>query len=120
MALRLTTLVASILILASCGSNDGSANKLAREGRGLLPRPTAATGTLAGSAPKQAFLYQFLEEESPDLLSRTLFETEEPGNFKVSVREFSLPPRSGPETITLPKAAVLELRTDHGDLRIGG
>jgi len=75
--------------------------ELAPEGRGLLPRPPAAT-------PEAPDAHRFAVGPS-GVLSRTVFETDEDPNFRLIFQDFSFPPDKQPHALTLPSAAVLHL-----------
>jgi hypothetical protein len=76
--------------------------KLAPEGRGLLPRPSAATP----EAPATA--HQFQPDPSGGF-SRTVFETDESPDFKITIRDFSFPPDKQTHAVTLSSAAFIHL-----------
>ena len=84
--------------------------KLAPEGRGLLPRPPAAT-------PEAPGVGQFSVEPS-GVLSRTVFETDEDPNFRLIFQDFSFPPDQQPHTVTLPSAAVLHLLSGKAEISV--
>jgi hypothetical protein len=87
------------------------AQKLAPEGRGLLPRPPEATR----EAPSDT--QQFSVDPS-GRLSRTVFETDEDPNFKLIFRDFSFPPDKQPRTLILPSASFLHVLSGQGEIRI--
>jgi hypothetical protein len=101
------------VVLAGCKS-QGVFSKRAKEGHGLLPRPATLSGPTVEITPTHAFI-----QESPNLYSRVLFETDEGGDFTIQIREYSLPPHQGLTTIHTAGDAILELRTDRGRLMIG-
>jgi hypothetical protein len=84
---------------------------LAPEGRGLLPRPPAATR----EGPTEA--YTFFVDPSGSL-SRTIFETDDDPNFRLIIRDFSFPPDRQPHIITLPSAAFLHVLSGEGELSV--
>jgi hypothetical protein len=84
--------------------------KLAPEGRGLLPRPPAAT-------PEAPDAHRFSVGPS-GVLSRTVFETDEDPNFRLIIRDFSFPPDKQPHTIALPSAAVLHLLSGKAEISV--
>ncbi len=100
-------------VVLACGCQE-LFNQRAKEGHGVLARPSALSGGSTGVASKFAF-----RQESPHVYSRVLFETAEASDFNFRIQEFSLPPRQGLTTIHLHGDALLEMRTDHGTLIIG-
>ena len=84
--------------------------KLAPEGRGLLPRPPAATR----ESPAEG---RFSVDPS-GVLSRTVFETDDDPNFRLIFRDFSFPPDKQPHTITLPSAAFLHVLSGKGEISV--
>src|ERR1700722_9470216 len=91
----LFSITAGASFLTGCGQKDSTARAV--EGHGLLERPRAARnfGELAQTSGR-AF-----RQESADLSSRDLFETDEYPNLKFRVREFSVPPKRGPVSTSL-------------------
>jgi hypothetical protein len=79
-------------IAASVGIAPAQEPKLAPEGRGLLPKPTAATPE--GPTPA----YSFWRDPSGEFLSRTIFETDENPDFKLVIRDFAFPPDKQPHS----------------------
>jgi hypothetical protein len=86
--------------------------KLAAEGRGLLPRPPAATP----EGPRAA--HPFYVDPS-GALSRTIFETDEDPNFRLIIRDFIFLPNKHPDTVTLPSGAFLHILSGKGEVSIG-
>jgi quercetin dioxygenase-like cupin family protein len=84
--------------------------KLAPEGRGLLPRPPAATR----EAPDA---HRFSVGPS-GVLSRTVFETDEDPNFRLIFQDFSFPPDKQPRAVTLPSAAFLHVLSGKGEISV--
>jgi hypothetical protein len=84
--------------------------KLAPEGRGLLPRPPAAT--------REAPDARRFSVGPSGLLSRTVFETDEDPNFRLIFRDFSFPPDKQPYALTLPSAAVLHLLSGKAEISV--
>ena len=83
---------------------------LAPEGRGLLPRPPAAT-------PEAPDAHRFSLGPS-GVLSRTVFETDEDPNFRLIFQDFSFPPDKQPHALTLPSAAVLHLLSGKAEISV--
>lgn len=100
-------------MLVAC-SSDGVSNRRAKEGHGLLARPSTVSGVERGIASRFAF-----RQESSDLYSRVLFDTDEAPDSRLQVREFCLPAHEGPTTIRVAGDALLEMRTDRGTLIVG-
>src|SRR5262245_4888188 len=84
--------------------------QLAPEGRGLLPAPTAAPGGIPLS-------HLFVSDPS-GVFSRTLFETDDNPNFKLVIRDFSIPPDRQTHTVTLPSGAFLHLLDEPSEISI--
>jgi hypothetical protein len=106
-------LIVAEALLSGCQPQDLS-NKAAAEGRGYLARP-AAVQNLAGPKPAHPF-----QQVAADSFSRDLFEADDDGKLAVRVREWCVPAAKGPISSTLPSAALLEMRTDRGTLKIAG
>jgi hypothetical protein len=84
--------------------------KLAPEGRGLLPRPPAAT--------REAPAVRRFSVDPSGGLSRTIFETDEDPNFRIVIRDFSFLPDKQPHALTLPSAAVLQLLSGNAEISV--
>jgi hypothetical protein len=89
---------------------SAQAQTLAPEGRGLLPRPPAAT-------PEAPVAHRFSVGPS-GVLSRTVFETDEDPNFRLVFQDFSFPPDKQLHALTLPSAAVLHLLSGKAEISI--
>jgi hypothetical protein len=110
--MRFTKLAAVLVVLSPCCA-FAQDNQLAPEGRGLLPGPTAVPETLGGVPPPHPF-----EMTPSGVLARTVFETNEDPNFKLTIRDYSFPPDNQPRTLTLPAAALVQNRSTFGDVSI--
>jgi hypothetical protein len=106
---RLLVIAAGVAAVASSAA-FAQEPKLAPEGRGLLPRPPAAT-------PEAPDAHRFSVGPS-GVLSRTVFETDEDPNFRLIIRDFSFPPDKQPHTIALPSAAVLHLLSGKAEISV--
>jgi hypothetical protein len=84
--------------------------ELAPEGRGLLPRPPAAT-------PEAPDAHRFSIGPS-GVLSRTVFETDQDPNFRLIFQDFSFLPDKQPHALTLPSAAVLHLLSGKAEISV--
>jgi hypothetical protein len=109
--MRLSTLAAVLIALAP-SAGFAQDNQLAAEGRGLLPEPTAPPETLGGASPN-AF-----QADPSGIFSRTVFETNEDPNFKITIRDYSFPPSNQAKTLTLPAAALVQNHSAHGEFSI--
>ena len=98
---KLSVIAAGIAAVASSAAL-AQQQELAPEGRGLLPRPPAATREAAAEANS-------FSVDSSGGLSRTIFETDEDPDFILIIRDFSFPPDKKPHTIALPSAASLHV-----------
>jgi quercetin dioxygenase-like cupin family protein len=106
---KLLIIALSIATLAS-SATFAQEQKLAPEGRGLLPRPPAATR----EAPD---VRRFSFDPSGGL-SRTIFETDEDPNFRLIFRDFSFPPDKQAHTVTLPSVVFLHVLSGKGEVRV--
>jgi hypothetical protein len=109
--MRLSTLVAVLIALAP-SAGFAQDNQPAAEGRGLLPEPTAPPETLGGTSPNP------FQADPSGIFSRTVFETNEDPNFKLTIRDYSFPPANQARTLTLPAAAVLQNRSPQGEISV--
>ena len=87
---KLLVIAAGVAVVAS-SATFAQEPKLAPEGRGLLPRPPAAT--------REAPTEKRFSVGPSGVLSRTIFETDEDPNFKLIFRDFSFPPDKQARTI---------------------
>lgn len=108
--------VVGILVscLAGCTSS-GDVNQRAPEGRGVLPPVARPSSPMPAAAPRF-----FFRAESTDLSSRVLFQTDETADFRATVNEYSLSPNKHALLATSKSDRVLEMWTDHGELKLGG
>ena len=106
---QLLVIAAGIGVVASSAA-FAQQQELATEGRGLLPRPPAATREASDA-------HRFSVNQSGGL-SRTVFETDEDPNFKLTFRDFSFPPDKQPHALTLPSAAVLHLLSGKAEISV--
>jgi hypothetical protein len=88
--------------------------ELAPEGRGLLSIPVEMPATTLGGTPPP---HPFLPDPSGGF-SRTIFETDENPDFKITIRDLSFPPDKQKHTVTLPSAAFLYLLSGDGEISI--
>jgi quercetin dioxygenase-like cupin family protein len=98
-------------IAASVGVAWAEEPQLAAEGRGLLPNPTAVTPE--GPAAARPF-----EVDPSGGVSRTIFETDEDPNFRLTIRDFSFAPDHQPHTVTLPSGAFVHLLSGLGEISV--
>jgi hypothetical protein len=87
--------------------------QLAPEGRGLLPAPAQESGTLGGVPPPHVF-----QPDPSGGFSRTIFETDEDPNFKITIREYSFPPDKQPHTVTIQSGAFAHVLSDPSKITI--
>lgn len=90
-------------------------DQLAAEGGGPLPEPTNIPATLGGTPPPNSFV-----QEASGVFSRTVFETDEDPNFKITIRDYSFPPDGQAHTVTLPAAALVQLRGQLPEISVAG
>ena len=106
---KLLVIAAGVAAVASSAA-FAQEPKLAPEGRGLLPRPPAAT--------REAPDAHRFSVGSSGVLSRMVFETDEDPNFRLIFQDFSFPPDQQPHTVTLPSAAVLHLLSGKAEISV--
>lgn len=104
----------ALALLVSCNSQS-STDQRAAEGHGALPRPSAMSENRGGMRPRHA-----LAPQDSGIFSRIVFETNEGPDFKVEVRDLSLPPGATTSTRSQSQTTVLEMLTDRGMVKIGG
>jgi hypothetical protein len=86
--------------------------KLAPEGRGLLPKP-------AGPMPQEQLTRPYAFKADPSGgLSRTVFQTDEDPNFRVIVRDFSFPPDRQRHILTLTFGALVDIPLGPAEISI--
>src|SRR5579862_4807309 len=90
-----------------------SADKLAREGRGLLPQPITRANSSFFLSSKNS-----LKQESANLYSRLLFETSDDPNFRIRIKDLSIPPRMTSADLKMPADTIVEIITGLGKLTI--
>lgn len=107
--------VAAIIvgIVAGGGVAWAQEPQLAREGRGLLPPPAEMPATLGGTPPPHPFV-----ADPSGGFSRTIFETVENPDFKITIRDFAFPPDRQAHTVTLPSGAFVHLLRGEGEISI--
>jgi hypothetical protein len=105
-------IAASVLAVVS-GAAWGQEPKLAAEGRGLLPGPATMPTRFEGVAIARPF-----ERDASGTLSRIVFESDEDPNFKVVIRDVSVPPDRQAHTLALPAQAMLQRRTGSAEFTI--
>jgi hypothetical protein len=103
-------LVITASVVAASSATFAQQQELAPEGRGLLPRPPAAT--------REAPNAQRFSVDPSGGLSRTVFETDEDPNFRLIFQDFSFPPDKQPHALTLPSAAVLHLLSGKAEISV--
>jgi quercetin dioxygenase-like cupin family protein len=113
--LVLTGAVALLITTALTGTALPQGTQLAPEGRGLLPEPAETAATLGGTRPSAPF-----EPDPFGGYSRTVFETDEDPNFKITIRDYSFPPDHRPHTLELPSAAFLHIIDGQAEFNVAG
>jgi hypothetical protein len=108
--MRHLLVIAAVVAAVASSAAFAQQQTLAPEGRGLLPRPPAAT-------PEAPVAHRFSVGPS-GVLSRTVFETDEDPNFKLTFRDFSFPPDKQRHALTLPSAAVLHLLSGKAEISV--
>jgi hypothetical protein len=116
-------------LMVLCSQVCSQERQLAAEGRGLLPVPIVTPTppslrqrsisqtqspaiTLPGTGPHP------FEPDPSGGYSRTIFETDEDPNFKIIIRDFSVPPDQQAHAIILPAAAVLHFVGEPGEVSV--
>jgi quercetin dioxygenase-like cupin family protein len=105
-----TVLVIAASVAAASGASLAQEQKLAPEGHGLLPRPPAAT--------REAPATHRFSVGPSGILSRTVFQTDEDPNFRLTFRDFSFPPDQQTHTVTLPSAAFFHVLCGKGEISV--
>lgn len=112
--LGLTLGVAAIVVIATTVSTAWSQGpRLAPEGRGLLPAPTEMPATLEGPRPEHPFV-----SDPSGAFSRTIFETDEDPNFRLTIRDVSFPPDRQAHTVALPSAAFVQILGGQAEIKV--
>ena len=106
--------VAAILVVGVANAAFGQEAELAREGIGLLPEPTELPSALAGDTPSRPFVV-----DASGGVSRIIFETGENPDFKIVIRDYSIPPDRQTHTVALPTGALLHVLSGQGEIRVG-
>jgi hypothetical protein len=106
-------LIAAVIVGVASTVASAQELQLAPEGRGLLPEPAEMPTTLVGTSTLQPF-----EGDSSGVVSRTIFETSADPDFKITIRDFAVPPDGQPHTITLPSGAYLHFFGEPGGVTI--
>jgi quercetin dioxygenase-like cupin family protein len=106
-------LLGLVACLATMGYIEARAQEpnLAREGRGLLPKP--AETTPEGPTPAHLFY-----TDPSGGVSRTIFETDENPDFRLTIRDFSFAPDRQPHTVTLVSGAFVHLLSGPGEISV--
>jgi hypothetical protein len=108
----LFSLAASGAVMASMAA-FAQQPQLAPEGRGLLPKPAEMPPALGGTPPLHPF-----ERDPSGGFSRTIFETNDNPDFKITIRDFSFPPDKQTHTVILPSAGFVHLLSGPGEISI--
>lgn len=108
-------LFCGLAALMSIAASAQDQEQLAAEGGGPLPEPTNLPATLGGTPPPNPFV-----QEASGVFSRVVFETDEDPNFTITIRDYSFPPDGQPHNVTLPAAALLQLRGQLPEIGLAG
>jgi hypothetical protein len=108
--MRKHLIVAASVAAAASSATLAQDQRLAPEGRGLLPRPPAVTREAAA-------MHRFSVGPS-GILSRTVFETDEDPNFKLTFQDFSFPPDNQRHSLALPSAVFLHVLSGKGEISV--
>jgi hypothetical protein len=108
-------LVVILIVLAGIGWFGYSyANRQAFLSNNSLPAPPEQGPiTFAGPTPANSF-----HMEEGNVLARTVFETDAPGNAHVQIRDYMFPPHAKSKMAALPGAAVLDVYSGEGTLSV--
>jgi len=104
--------VALIAVAMGAGRAWPKDQRLAPEGRGLLPKP-AKIPSVAGGAPP---LHPFKRHPSGGF-ARTILVADDSPDFRVIIRDFSFPPDGRPRSISLSSAAFIHRLSGAGAIR---
>ena len=80
----------------------------------LPPPPEQGPIKFAGPTPANSF-----HVEEGNVLARTVFETDAPGNAHVQIRDYMFPPKAKSKLGAQPGAAVLDVYSGEGTLSVG-
>jgi hypothetical protein len=83
------------------------------KGIGLLPRPADAEQHLSTYRPRDPY-----SQLAPGLLARTVYQTAGPPGTRVAVTDYLIGPKQHTSSITLPGAAICEVRSGDGIVRV--
>lgn len=85
------------------------------KGIGLLPKASPGETKFSSYRPKNPY-----EKLAPGIATRTLFEASSGKGYRVEVRDLLVGPGKRTEAVSLPGAAVFEVRSGSGVMTVGG
>jgi mannose-6-phosphate isomerase-like protein (cupin superfamily) len=85
------------------------------KGIGLLPKPADADQHLSTYRPRDPY-----SQLAPGLLARTVYQTAGPAGTRVAVTDYLIGPKQHTSSIMLPGAAICEVRSGDGVVRLAG
>jgi len=102
-------LLFSLLLSSGCGTSQEN------EKTPLLPEAGADERNFSPDQPKSPYV-----EAAKGLLTRTVFETDAPGDLHIEVRDLLVGPGQTTASVSLPGAAVFEVRLGSGTVIVNG
>jgi len=112
-AILASGVVAIFGLAVSSGASWSQNQKLAPEGRGLLAKPAEPPENLGGVPPLHVF-----STDPSGAFARTLFETDDDPDFKITIREYSFPPDKKKHTLAFPSGAFARLLDGSGEITL--
>jgi hypothetical protein len=103
-------LCAALALSAGCRSAGGQG-----AGVELLTAPAPGEATFSDYQPEIPY-----SEEIPGCLTRTVYEADSGEGYRILIRDLLVGPGKSAAGISLPGAAVLEVRSGSGSLVLGG
>jgi hypothetical protein len=85
------------------------------KGIGLLPKPADAQQHLSTYRPRDPY-----SQLAPGLLARTIYQSAGPTGTRIAVTDYLIGPRQHTSSITLPGAAICEVKSGDGVVRLAG
>lgn len=112
-SMRIRFLSVCVLVGLAANACKGPVKQRALEGRGVLSPPATVPERLSETASQDAFV-----ANTSGLYSRTVFATTQDPDFNIAIRDFSVPPKTGPLTLRLESPAALEKRSGQGIIKV--
>ncbi len=108
---QLHTAWRGVFLILICAAIAGCQSESERQKTELLPEAAPGEQNFSDYQPKNPYT-----QISPTLLSRTILQTDGPPGIAIEFRDLYVPSGKGAENITLPGAAILEVRYGQGKM----